>query len=73
VTHGTKKGQGIDLGDSGGPVDADVTGGVAAKGIISGAWIGDSYADWYEPYSCENVFTDIWDAYYALPGILRTS
>ena len=73
VTHGTKKGQCIDLGDSGGPVYTYVTGGVAAKGIISGAWIGDSYADWYEPYSCENVFTDIWDAYYALPGILRTS
>lgn len=71
VTHGTKKAWCVIPGDSGGPtytVRSD--GGIAAKGIISGVNIHDNYADWYEPWSCENVFTDIWDAWYAFPGIL---
>ena len=74
VTHGTKRQQCQLHGDSGGPVyTVRSDGGISAKGIISGEWIHDSYVDWYELYSCENVFTDIWDAYWGLPGWLVTS
>ncbi|GIH08297.1 hypothetical protein Rhe02_63640 [Rhizocola hellebori] len=53
-------------GDSGGPVyTVRSDGKVAAKGITSGGTT-ESAAE------CHHYFTDIWDAYYALPGFLLT-
>lgn len=50
-------------GDSGAPVYRNVTGGVAGVGILSGSL----------PIlvTCNVYFTDIWDAYYGLPGSLK--
>ncbi|MDR1806826.1 MAG: S1 family peptidase [Propionibacteriaceae bacterium] len=65
ITIGTKgtSGGGVIAGDSGGPVyTVRSDGKVAAKGIISGS--GSSWGA-YKVY-----FTDIWDAYYGLPGYL---
>lgn len=54
-----------DLGDSGGSVfTVRSDGKVAAKGITSGWGIYSGY--------CTHIFTDIWDAYYGLPGVLHT-
>lgn len=61
ITAGGKTGSCLIGGDSGGPtytVRSDL--GIAAKGIISG--IGGN---------CFNAFTDIWHAWYALPGTLK--
>jgi hypothetical protein len=75
VWHGTKHGHCTAPGDSGGPVyTVRGDGGIAAKGIISGS-SGFGGSDWYTgslESPCENVFTDIWDAYYGLPGYLQT-
>ncbi len=51
-------------GDSGAPVYRTVSGGVAAVGIYSGG----------APLvlECVAYFTDIWDAWYGLPGDLKT-
>ncbi len=38
-------------------------GGIAAKGIISGQGTSGIY--------CNVYFTDIWDAYFGLPGSLK--
>lgn len=67
VSYGMRpKGTGncIQNGDSGGPVytiRADSA--VAAKGIIS--------AELQDLNYCYVYFTDIWDAYYGLPGVLK--
>jgi hypothetical protein len=62
ITEGSRSGTCIDHGDSGGSVFTLTTGGVAAKGIISGmGWLG-----------CYVYFTDIREADYGLPGQLRT-
>jgi hypothetical protein len=53
-------------GDSGGPVyRKQWTDGVAAVGIFSGSVP--------EIYACAVWFTDIWDAYYGLPGTLKVT
>lgn len=75
VWRGDKHGWCIRPGDSGGPVyTVRSDGKIAAKGIISGA-SGFGGTDYYsgalDP-ACRNVFTDIWDAYYGLPGVLTT-
>jgi hypothetical protein len=52
-------------GDSGGPVYRDYSGGVAAVGVYTGGY----------PYGlgCVVWFTDIWDAYYGLPGTVKVT
>ena len=75
VTVGRHYGYCIIPGDSGGPVyTVRSDGNVAAKGIVSGAYDGRSFADLFlgDP-PCENVFTDIWDAYWGFPGVLTLS
>jgi len=76
ITQGYKTGACIRPGDSGGPVyTVRSDGGIAAKGIISGVngyGGSDFWAGSLEP-ACQNVFTDIWDAYYGLPGVLNTA
>jgi len=71
VWRGTKRGHCIQGGDSGGPVyTVNSNGSVAAKGIISGVTGfggGDSFAG-ATGSPCVNVFTDVWDAYYSMPG-----
>ncbi|HLL69755.1 MAG TPA: hypothetical protein VK453_29175 [Micromonosporaceae bacterium] len=53
-------------GDSGGPVyTVRADGRIAAKGIHHGK-------STMPVFGCMEVFTDIWDAYYALPGSLAT-
>jgi hypothetical protein len=75
VWIGYKTGFCMQPGDSGGSVyTVGGDGKVAAKGIISGAGGrggADSWAGAGE-MPCLNIFTDIRDAYYALPGSLRT-
>jgi len=73
-TYSRTSGPCVRPGDSGGPtytVRSD--GKVAAKGIISGAGGGgsDYIAGIFDP--CRMWFTDIYDPYYAFPGVLRTS
>lgn len=63
VTEGTKGGSCIDHGDSGGSVFTLTTGGVSAKGIISGMGF----------ITCYVYFTDIWQAYIAFPGVLKVN
>lgn len=70
VWRGTKKGKCIIGGDSGGPVYTIDSAGSYAKGIISGATGyggSDNSAGTFES-ACVSVFTDIWDAYYSMPG-----
>lgn len=62
VTEGSKSGICIQGGDSGGPVFTLTTGGVSAKGIISGMGFTGCYV----------YFTDIRLSYFGLPGALRT-
>jgi hypothetical protein len=71
VWRGEKHGGCIQGGDSGGPVyTVNSTGSAVAKGIISGR-TGDGGPDFksgtLDP-PCVNLFTDIWDAYYSMPG-----
>lgn len=62
VTEGTKSGACIQGGDSGGSVFTLTSGGVSAKGIISGiGWLG-----------CYVYFTDIRSAQDGLPGRVLT-
>ena len=65
VTRGERDSVCTQPGDSGGPVYTQrPDGGIAAKGINSGGgFIGNH---------CWNYFTDIWLAYYGLPGVLKT-
>ncbi|AXG12656.1 hypothetical protein DN585_03765 [Intrasporangium calvum] len=61
-------------GDSGGPIYiVNSDGSVRARGIHSGGGGGGS--DYYGGSldQCFEVFTDIWDPYYAFPGTLLTS
>jgi hypothetical protein len=52
-------------GDSGGPVyTIDGLGNIAAKGLMSGRSINT--------FGTINIYSDIWDAYYAFPGWLLT-
>jgi hypothetical protein len=46
-------------------------GGIAAKGVHSGDGGGgsDHYGGAFDP--CYEYFTDIWDPYLALPGVLK--
>jgi hypothetical protein len=71
VWKGEKRDRCIIGGDSGGPVyTVDSSGGIVAKGIISGATGyggGDNFAGALEG-ACVNIFTDIWDAYRSMPG-----
>jgi hypothetical protein len=62
VTEGTKGGSCVDHGDSGGSVFTNTTGGVVARGIISGMGF----------ITCYVYFTDIRQAYIGLPGVLKT-
>ena len=62
VTEGSRSGSCIQHGDSGGPVFTTTTGGVSAKGIISGMGFTGCYV----------YFTDIRLSYFGLPGSLRT-
>ena len=67
VTVGTRTGAGTTFGDSGGPVYTvrASDGRVAAKGIHnSGGKSGSTYTE---------TFTDIYDAFNGLPGVLLTS
>jgi hypothetical protein len=45
---------------------------VLAQGILDGASGGGS--DYYGGYldKCRVLFTDIWDAYYGFPGVLKS-
>jgi hypothetical protein len=64
---GNNSGACIQNGDSGGSVfTVRSDGAVSAKGITSGLGNGPG------PGSCTHVFSDIWDAYYGLPGVLHT-
>jgi streptogrisin C len=72
ANRGSKQGQCNLGGDSGGPVyTVRSDGGIAAKGIHSGGGGGgsDNWGGALDP--CFEIFTDIWDAYYAFPGVLR--
>jgi len=62
VTEGTKGGDCVQHGDSGGSVFTNTTGGVAAKGIISGMGA----------VTCYVYFTDIRQANIEFPGVLKT-
>ncbi len=71
VWRGAKYGRCIRGGDSGGPVyTVNSNGSVAAKGIVSGAtgFGGDDFFAGGTDDRCVNVFTDVWDAYYSMPG-----
>jgi hypothetical protein len=73
VTSKSKQGWCARHGDSGGPVYTVYSdGAVAAKGIISSGNGGgtDSYGGLFD--KCTMQYTDIYDAYYALPGSLKT-
>ncbi|MFF5225504.1 hypothetical protein [Dactylosporangium sp. NPDC000521] len=50
----------------------DIALGIAAKGIFSGGGGGGSDAWGGATDPCFSVFTDIWDAFYAFPGTLKT-
>jgi hypothetical protein len=58
-------------GDSGGSVFTANSSGVTAKGVHSGGGGGGS--DYYGGLldQCSQIFTDIWDIYYGLPGYLE--
>ncbi|GIF78033.1 hypothetical protein [Asanoa siamensis] len=58
-------------GDSGGSVSTATSSGVTAKGVHSGGGGGgdDFYGGLFD--QCHQVFTDIWDIYYGLPGYLE--
>lgn len=74
VWRGSKRGHCMAPGDSGGPIyTVGSDGGVHAKGIYSGAvgWGGDDYFAGALDDPCVAVYTDIWDAYHAMPGSLR--
>lgn len=73
VNSGGKQGQCLIGGDSGGPIyTVRSDGGIAAKGIISAGSGGgsDNWGGAFDP--CYGIFTDIWEAYYGFPGVLRT-
>jgi len=73
VNRGSKQAQCTIGGDSGGPVyTVRSDGGIAAKGIHSGGGGGgsDNWGGAFDP--CFGIFTDIWQAYYGFPGVLRT-
>lgn len=72
INRGKKKGICTAKGDSGGPVyTVRGDGGIAAKGVHSGLGGGgsDNYGGTLDP--CYEYFTDIWEAYRGLPGVLR--
>ncbi|MGH3739640.1 MAG: hypothetical protein ACRDT6_29170 [Micromonosporaceae bacterium] len=74
VTVGYKTASCTRPGDSGSPVYRKRTdSGVNAVGIHSGhgGGGGDFYGGIWDP--CKEIHTDIWDAYYAFPGTLRTA
>lgn len=63
VSWGTKGGTCTTAGDSGGPIyTVRSDGTIAAKGIHSGGGGG-----------CIEIYSDIWDAYWAYPGWLNTA
>lgn len=65
VTRGSKSGACTAGGDSGGSVYSRPSSSTArAVGIHSGGGGGGSYP-------CTEIFTDIWDAYFAFPGHIR--
>ncbi|WP_344613671.1 trypsin-like peptidase domain-containing protein [Dactylosporangium salmoneum] len=69
----TKQGQCTIGGDSGGPVyTVRGDGGIAAKGIwnYGGGGGSDNWGGALDP--CSGGFTDIWQAFYGLPGQLKT-
>ena len=70
VTSKNKQGWCMRSGDSGGSVFTSTSSGVYAKGVHSGAVGGgsDSYGGLLD--QCHEIFTDIWDIYYGLPGSL---
>ncbi|WP_283134945.1 trypsin-like serine protease [Rhizohabitans arisaemae] len=71
LVRGKKQGKCTDYGDSGGPVyTVNSAGKVVAKGIHSGKGGGgtDNYGGPFDP--CFEYYTDIWDAYDAMPGVL---
>lgn len=73
VNRGGKQGQCLIGGDSGGPIyTVRSDGGIAAKGIISAGSGGgsDNWGGAFDP--CVGIFTDIWQAYWGFPGVLRT-
>jgi hypothetical protein len=67
IDYSVNRGKYVKQGDSGGPVYKYISGGVEAVGIISGSSEGSLY-----PFNFV-YFTDIWDAYWGLPGTLATS
>jgi hypothetical protein len=74
VESKTKQGQCLIGGDSGGPVyTVRSDGAISAKGIVSGISGGgaDYWGGLLDP--CTMWFTDIYDAYYAFPGVLATA
>jgi len=73
INEGKKQAQCTKGGDSGGPVyTVRSDGGIVAKGIhTAGAGGGsDQWGGYLDP--CYEYFTDIWQAYYGFPGVLRT-
>jgi hypothetical protein len=70
VRSGNKQGWCTRSGDSGGSIFTATSSGVTAKGVHSAGGGGgsDSYGGLLDP--CNEVFTDIWDIYYGLPGNL---
>ncbi|MET8154840.1 trypsin-like serine protease [Sphaerisporangium sp. NPDC005289] len=74
LIRGTKQGQCIIKGDSGGPVyTVNSAGKVVAKGVNSGSGGGgsDNWGGALDP--CRHYFTDIYEAYYGFPGVIATS
>jgi hypothetical protein len=73
VTSGPRQGWCNRPGDSGAPVYALASSSsVIAHGILDGAsgGGGDYYAGYLD--QCRILFTDIWDAYYGFPGVLKS-
>lgn len=73
LVEGSKQDQCTLKGDSGGPVfTVQSDGGIVAKGLISGGGGGgdDDFGGAWD--RCRNYFTDIWEAYYGFPGVLKT-
>lgn len=63
ATEGTRSGGCTGAGDSGGPIyTVRGDGGIAAKGVESSS---------NRSSNCVELFTDIWEAYYGLPGVLK--
>lgn len=72
VTSKGKQGWCQKQGDSGGPVyTVNSDGSVAAKGMISSGGGGgsDGYGGYFD--QCTMQFTDIYDAYFGFPGVLK--